>query len=380
MNGLGQAVGNADTTVTTSGGTMLAEHAFFYSGRGPLTDLGTLGGPDSYAIATAINNSEMVVGYSDSSGPGNPTRAFVWTQSGGMQALPMYPGGTSSATDINNLGQIVGYATDASGAYHSFLYSQSAGVTELNPAYPPMLINDADEVVAIHGSTNPDYTATYISRGGTSAWVNIGSLGGNDTQPYGINTQGSIAGFSTNAGDTLQEPFIYSGGTMVSLGSFGGNEGVANGINDSGFVVGESDLTGDMVGHAFIYYGTGSIEDLNGLVDPTLGWNLASAIAINDAGEILVAATRQDGPQHAVLLTPVTEPSALLLLFATALLSWLGLARRLDRGRFLFLGAFHYLLRLSGGSDHVQASMDGCFGGGLGDRRNAARKEKVPVP
>ncbi len=167
MNGLGQAVGNADTTVSTSSGTMLAEHAFFYSGSGPLIDLGTLGGPDSYAIATSINNGGTIVGYSEATGAGNPTRAFVWTAAGGMQALPMYPGGTSTAADINNLGQIVGYATDAGGTNHSFLYTQSAGAIELNRAYGPLLINDASEVVAISGS-GLNYGA-YVSSGGTGA-------------------------------------------------------------------------------------------------------------------------------------------------------------------------------------------------------------------
>ena len=66
MNDLGQVVGYGDTTVSTSHGIALADHAWLYNGSGPLVDLGTLGAPNSLSSSTAINNSRVVVGYSDS--------------------------------------------------------------------------------------------------------------------------------------------------------------------------------------------------------------------------------------------------------------------------------------------------------------------------
>ena len=55
---------------------------------------------------------------------------------------------------------------------------------------------------------------------------------------------------------------------MTDLGTFGGQIGGAEAINDFGVVVGGADLPGDLTGHGFVYYGSGTIEDLNDLVDP----------------------------------------------------------------------------------------------------------------
>ena len=106
INSLGEVVGYGDTYTWYS-------HAFLYTGSGPLVNLGSFGGDYSVSVATAINNSGMVVGYSDSSGAGNPTRAFFYTESGGVQDLGTLGGKQSHALDINNLGQIVGYAQTA---------------------------------------------------------------------------------------------------------------------------------------------------------------------------------------------------------------------------------------------------------------------------
>src|SRR5271166_1931994 len=72
MNNLGEVVGYADIYTRYS-------HAFLYAGSGPLVNLGSFGGDYSLSVAEAINNQRMVVGYSDSSGAGNDTRAFLYT-------------------------------------------------------------------------------------------------------------------------------------------------------------------------------------------------------------------------------------------------------------------------------------------------------------
>ena len=69
---------------------------------------------------------------------------------------------------------------------------------------------------------------------------------------------------------------------MTDLGTFGGLESFANSVNDLGVVVGCAYLPGlgspgDPIGHGFIYYGSGSIEDLNTLIDPSSGWTIDDA-------------------------------------------------------------------------------------------------------
>jgi probable HAF family extracellular repeat protein len=101
-----------------------ALHAFFWR-KGVMTDLGTLGGPDSFVNVAnhAVSEKDVVVGYSETSTPDpnaenfcNPTfqnnlvcLPFVWEKDM-MTQLPTLGGTNATATGINNRGQIVGVA------------------------------------------------------------------------------------------------------------------------------------------------------------------------------------------------------------------------------------------------------------------------------
>ena len=198
--------------------------------------------------------------------------------------------------------------------------------------------------------------STYISSGGTSAWVNIGTLGGPQTQPTAINNRGQIVGFSDNAADTVSEPFFYSGGTMtaIPLGPFVGG-GNAFGLNDEGVVVGSAAFAGDIVSHAYVWYGSGSMEDLNGLIDPSLDWTLDSANAVNDLGVILASGYQPGGPDHALLLTPVPEPFSLSIICVGAAIALLASTRRLRNAPAISPKHFQHTRRVRPCSD-----FDGC--------------------
>jgi probable HAF family extracellular repeat protein len=91
-----------------------------------VTDLGTLGGSESFA--TGINNSGQVVGYCYNSN--NATnRAFLYS-GGSMQALGTLGGASSEAYGINSSGQVVGYEVYASSSY-AF---RTAANEPINPA------------------------------------------------------------------------------------------------------------------------------------------------------------------------------------------------------------------------------------------------------
>jgi probable HAF family extracellular repeat protein len=105
----------------TAGG---ATHAFRYA-DGTLTDLGTLGGPNSEALE--INGLGDVVGVSDV--PGGGTHAFLW-RNGTMHDLnTVLPSGSGwvlqKATGISDAGQIVGVGT-FNGATRGFLLTPPA--------------------------------------------------------------------------------------------------------------------------------------------------------------------------------------------------------------------------------------------------------------
>jgi probable HAF family extracellular repeat protein len=83
-----------------------AEHAFLYDSRagGALRDLGTLGGPRS--MARAVNDAGQVAGQAQD----RDLRMHAFRYAGGVlrDLGSAWPGGTSTALDINAAGQVIG--------------------------------------------------------------------------------------------------------------------------------------------------------------------------------------------------------------------------------------------------------------------------------
>ena len=92
-----------------------------YATQYTVTDLGTLGGTNSFAYA--INSTGQVVGQADNSaGTGEP---FLYSN-GSMQDLGTLGGTNGYAHSINSTGQVVGSATNSLGDYNAFLYSNGS--------------------------------------------------------------------------------------------------------------------------------------------------------------------------------------------------------------------------------------------------------------
>jgi probable HAF family extracellular repeat protein len=69
------------------------------------------------------------------------------------------------------------------------------------------------------------------------------TLGGTFGQALGINSKGSVAGYSTLAGDMQADAFIWQKGMLTDLGTLGGPVSLpapvgGNGINSRGMVTG----------------------------------------------------------------------------------------------------------------------------------------------
>lgn len=143
-------------------------HAIRYA-AGATTDLGTLGGPHSAAMA--INDNGWVVGDSLLS-TGVATRGFVWI-SGAMTALPTLGGPRSHALDINNLGAVVGIAWNASARPRAVRWTlggsgQVVGTTDLGAltggASSAYGINDSGVIVG----TSNDRAVRWTPAGGAA--------------------------------------------------------------------------------------------------------------------------------------------------------------------------------------------------------------------
>ena len=141
-----------------------------------------------------------------------------------------------------------------------------------------------------------------------------------------INNSGDVVGsFVPGHGD--RDPFVsYDGARRIDVGVLAGGGSEAEGINDAGTVVGYSGP------ESFIYTPETGIQNLNSLIDPSLGIHIIEAFDINNAGEIL--ARTSDGV--AVILFPrningVPDVGSTAILFVCALAS-LTVPATLSRG------------------------------------------------
>ncbi len=307
--GDGQAYGiNASGQVVGQNG---AGQAFLYS-SGMMIDLGTLGG--SYSFALNIDDSGQVVGWADNAG--NTTQGFLYSN-GTMVGLS--PGSTSGgAQGINASGQVVGWSSTGSNGTQPYLYSN--GTASPLGSFPagsdtyPLSINASGQVAGY--TYQPGITAEnpFLYSNGTTTILDVSGAF------QVINASGQAVG-GHYLSDTVWNAISYSNGTLTDLGTLGGSNSWAYGINSGGQIVGDS-TTASGADHAFID-SNGTMTDLNSLIDPNSGWTLEQAFAINDSGQIVGWGTNASGQTDAFLLTPVPEPSSLILL-GTAVATFVG--------------------------------------------------------
>jgi probable HAF family extracellular repeat protein len=292
-----------------------------------LIDFGTFGGPASYFSeaglgARVLNNGGTVAGYGDTSTPDtsapncfNPdcflSHTFRW-HDGVLTDLGALAGvNTSSASEINALGWIVGLSNvidPGTGSEHGnavlwkdhqIINLGTLGGADSNA----IVVNDRGQITGFSTNSIPDpfdpfgfpiQLHAFIWENGVMK--DLGSLGGPDSFPGAIfNERGQVTGSSyinfipnPTTGVPTADPFLWEGGHMIDLGSFGGTSGFGLAVNNRGQIIGQSNLPGDSTAHAFLW-DRNTLKDLG-----TLGGTFSSPAWLIDAGEVVGVATVQD--------------------------------------------------------------------------------------
>jgi probable HAF family extracellular repeat protein len=314
-----------------------SEHAFLWR-DGVMTDLGTLGGPNSQAFF-GPNERGQVAGVSELSTP-DPNGEdfcgfgtylscvpFLW-RSGLMQPLPILGGNNGQANGINNRGEVAGWAETADRdpscpasqvlQFKPVIWLQ--GEAHELPSFAgdqdgiAYSVNARGQVVGGSGSCvafDPDYGAP-LQPQHALMWqngkvLNLGNLGGAiNNIAFTINNLGEVGGTSGLPGDRANHAFLWQHGVMTDLGALPGDvDSGALGVS-GGQVVGASfDASGNS--RAFLWQ-NGVMTDLNDLISDGPPLFLLEASAINSEGEIAGFAFRTDtGEIHAFLAIPSYE-------------------------------------------------------------------------
>lgn len=309
VNNSGQAAGLSTVGLTSTA------NAFFFNGQ-TLTNLHTQGGNllGGYSGSTGygLNEAGTSVGQALRS---NITAyvPYISLNGGTMTEInnPLGAGNSGTAggvaRDINNQGLVVGSAyTAGNTSIRAFAWDSTTGqgvnLGSLGGSQSEATaVNDAG--VAVGWSYLPNFTRRAVSFAGGVA-QDLGTLGGAQAQANGINDQGQVVGWAHTASGA-QHAFAYQNGTMTDLGTFSGlGSSVAKGVNDAGWVVGDAHWGGQYGDHHAFLYRDGQLQDLNNLIDPNLGVTLLGAQAVSDTGYIVAWGRTNLTTPRAFLLTP----------------------------------------------------------------------------
>jgi probable HAF family extracellular repeat protein len=310
-----------------SGGKLLSGRALI-DVDGVKTDLGTLGGPNSWMNWGGINDRGQVVGIAETSvldpdgedvctfGTHLTCRPFLW-QDGHMSALPTLGGNNGQASHINNRGQIAGTADTA---------DTDSGCPPFHVSLPVLWKDGKAQPLPTVGG-DPDGFAFDINEQGqavgqsaTCTSINHAVLWENDTAfplpdlgtgaiGEGINDRGQIVGIIGSADGTTEFAALWQNRVLTNLGTLPGDfAAIATGINNRGQVVGSTLDSKFFWSHGFIWQ-DGVMTDLNTLFPADSNLFATMANKINERGQISGMAIVRSGPHagdiHAFLATPV---------------------------------------------------------------------------
>lgn len=254
-----------------------------------------------YNYASAINNAGQIA--CNSSPPSHVTGRCPYLWEKGKITYIGECGGSSYVNAINNVGQVAGWNILSQPFVWKDGLTTPLTVLDSNNSYSQALgINNKGQVVGF--SSTQGKTHAVLWQNGTIK--DLQTLpGGSSSLASSINRYGKVVGWSdTSSG--MRQAVLWENGVIKDLGTFNNNATQATDINVRGTVVGYSfSVAGSSDGssqQAFVWK-NGIMRDLNKLLPANSGWELNTARAINNRGQI-VGEGKFNGQQRAYLLTP----------------------------------------------------------------------------
>jgi len=182
-----------------------------------MRNLGTLGGNESHA--SGINGCGLVVGSSE--GPrGNVNEAvthhgFIWF-AGRMHELgSLRAGGHTWASKVNESGVVVGSSQAADGEYHAFRFEDGEMIDLGTLGGKTSTASDINDHGYIVGrSDGPRGTGAFIYDG--KAMQDLGALAADSSEAYSINNRGEVVGRSA-VPSSGHHAFLFRAGRMLDL-------------------------------------------------------------------------------------------------------------------------------------------------------------------
>jgi probable HAF family extracellular repeat protein len=277
-------------------------------------NFGLIAGISETAELDPLNENWSCAGFFPTAPPDHHIcLGFVKYGLGPMLPLPTLGGVNGYASGANNLGQVAGWAEtpvhDSTCAFPQILqfeavvYEPDLRAREL-PPLPGDLdgaatdINDLGQVIGISGICDNAvgaYTAKHMVLWENGQPTRIPDFGGKGwNTPWQINDRGEVVGFADKAGDVIDGVLTANPIAFVWSKEKGRQEikplpedtnSIAYGINNLGQVVGQS-FGGPEGSRAFLWQ-NGKSYDLNELVTSNANLYLMYAQGINDRGEIV---------------------------------------------------------------------------------------------